>query len=106
MPKSAVSAQRTPSRSRDSGHPGASLFAHDDRFSRSVPWDERRYLILTNRGDEYLRKIEVAKWEASKLNFRWTKNRAEAQVFTGAEIRSSFYHVVQAFSAPKLERVF
>jgi hypothetical protein len=94
--KSAVSGQRPARKTRDSGHPGASLFAHDDRFSRSVPWDERKYLILTNRGDEYLRKIEVGEWEACKLHFRWTPNRDEAQVFTGAEIRAS----------PKLERVF
>jgi hypothetical protein len=106
MPKSAMSGQRAVRRSRDSGHPGASLFAHDDRFSRSVPWDERKYVVLTNRGDEYLERIEVGKWEACKLHFLWTTNRDEAQVFTGAEIRASFYHVVQAFSAPKLERVF
>lgn len=106
MTKPAAARYRPARRSPDSGHPGASLFAHVDRFSSSVPWDERRYVVLTNRGDEYLRKIEVAKWEACKLHFRWTTDRTEAQVFTGAEIRASFYHVVQAFSAPKLERVF
>lgn len=106
MPRTAVSGQRRRLESRDSGHPGASLFAHDDCFSRSVPWDERKYLVLTNRGDEYLERIEVGKWEGCKLHFRWTKDRDKAREWTGAEVRASFYHVVQAFSAPKLERIF
>lgn len=106
MRKAAMSGQRPPSRSLDSGHPGASLFAHEDRFSRSVPFEERKYLILTNRGDEYLRQIETGQWDAVKLHFDWTKDRREAQEFTGRDIRAMFYKVVQAFSAPKLERIF
>jgi|GEM_PF-5069913 len=106
MRKTAVSGQCPSWRSRDSGHPGDSLFAHVDSFSRSVPWDERRYLVLTNRGDEYLQRIETGQWDAVKLHFIWTTDRSEAKEFTGAEIRSSFYHVVQAHSAPKLERIF
>jgi hypothetical protein len=42
--ESAVSGQRPARRSRDSGHPGASIFAHEDRFSRSVPDDDRKYV--------------------------------------------------------------
>lgn len=64
-----MSGQRPARRSRDSGHSGASIFDQDDRFGRSVSWEDRKYLILTNRGDEYLRKIEVAQWEACKLHF-------------------------------------
>jgi hypothetical protein len=74
-----MSGQRPPWRSRDSGHPGASFFTQEDKFDRFVDWSERRYLILTNQGDEYLVRIEVAKWEASKLNFEWTKDRDKAK---------------------------
>jgi hypothetical protein len=104
--QSAVSGQRTPSGSRAGGRPGASLFANESRFSRSIPWDERQYLILTNAGDEYLERIEVLKWDAAKLHFHWTPDRRAAKQFTGAEIRASFSHVVAGFSGPKLERIF
>jgi len=103
--ETAMSGQRAGSRSLNSGHPGASLFAHEDKFSGLVPFEERKYVVLTNHGDEYLALIEVGKWEADKLNFRWTTDRSEALEFTGAEIRSSFIKVVQAFSAPRLERI-
>jgi hypothetical protein len=101
-----MSGQRPGRKSLDSGHPGALFFAHEDRFPRSTPWDERKYIVLTNRGDEYLERIEVGKWDACKLHFHWTKDRKKALEWTGAEVRSKFIHVVQAFSAPQLERIF
>jgi hypothetical protein len=106
MPKPAVSGQRPARRSLYSGHPGVSNSFRKPKLSDSVPDEARRYVITTNRGDEYLRRIETGKWDAVKLHFYWTTDRTAAKEFTGAELRSSFYHVVQSFSGPKFERIF
>jgi hypothetical protein len=100
-----MSGQRAPSRSRDSGHPGALESARKPKLSDSVPDEDRRYVILTNRGDEYLRRIETGQWDAVKLHFHWTTDLREAQEFSAADIRTLFYKVVQSFSGPKFERI-
>jgi hypothetical protein len=108
MPKSAMSGQRPASRSRDSGHSGASVFPGYVEFpglSRSVASEDRRYLIATNRGDEYLERVETGQWEAVKLHFHWTKDADKAQVFNPADLSTIFQKVVHGFSGPKIVRV-
>jgi hypothetical protein len=74
-------------------------------LGEQIPMEDRRYVIRTNDGDDYLQRIETAKWDAVKLHFRWTKDRDQAQTFTPKDISTVFSKVVAAYSAPQLERI-
>lgn len=65
--------------------------------------DAALYLVKTHAGDEFLERIEGTKWEAVKLHFHWTRDRAAAQRFTKEALSKVFHRIVAAYSGPGIE---
>jgi hypothetical protein len=74
----------------------------DANYRAWITSEERRFIVATYRGDEFLERIEVGQWEAVKLFFRWTKKPALALLLDNKGVRDSFHQVVASFSGPQL----
>lgn len=74
----------------------------EEDYRQWINSPDRRFVVSTRAGDEYLEKIEVGEWEAVKLFFTWSNDFAKALKLTHDDVRKSFHKVVAAFSAPQL----